>query len=42
MISAILRWRSTMASNEMSDCASVITSMKPVSSCGKKPFGMAI
>ena len=35
-------WRATIASKELSVAPSVIASIKPVSSLGKKPFGITM
>ena len=40
MSRAICFWRSAMAGAAVSDAASVEPVMKPVSSSGKKPFGI--
>ena len=39
-MSAMAFWRSRMARNEMSAGPSTVTEMMPVSSTGKKPFGI--
>ncbi len=39
-IAATRSWRSIIAVNEMSSAASVVTWICPVSSSGKKPFGI--
>jgi hypothetical protein len=41
MISATRLCSRTIAGNEMSSDASVVTVIWPMSSCGKKPFGMS-